>query len=56
MNKGGIPARIRDLLAQQQPTIAKPLAHSLKGVAANIGAIAVSDLAAQLEKALVIPI
>ncbi len=50
--QGGIPARIRDLLAQQQPTIAKPLAHSLKGVAANIGAIAVSDLAAQLEKAL----
>ena len=50
--QGGIPARIRDLLAQQQPTIAKPLAHGLKGVAANIGAITVSDLAAQLEKAL----
>jgi two-component system sensor histidine kinase/response regulator len=28
------------------------LAHGLKGVAANIGAIVVSDLAAQLEKAL----
>jgi len=50
--QGGIPARIRDLLAQQQPTIAKPLAHGLKGVAANIGAMAVSELAAQLEKAL----
>ena len=37
---------------QQQPTIAKPLAHGLKGVAANIGAMAVSELAAQLEKAL----
>nr|WP_321272201.1 response regulator [uncultured Tolumonas sp.] len=50
--QGSIPARIRDLLTQQQPTIAKPLAHGLKGVAANIGAIKVSELAAQLEKAL----
>jgi two-component system sensor histidine kinase/response regulator len=50
--QGATPAHIRDLLAQQQHAIAKPLAHGLKGVAANIGATMIAELAAQLERTL----
>lgn len=50
--QGNTAKQIETLLAQQQIDAALPLAHSLKGVSANIGADPIAMLAAQLEKAL----
>jgi two-component system, sensor histidine kinase and response regulator len=48
--QGGYPARISAALAQGDAAVAERLAHTLKGVAGNIGARAVQAAAGVLEK------
>ena len=45
-------ARMREMLANGDMITAERIAHSLKGVAGNIGATVVADLAAETEKAI----
>lgn len=52
---GDTAKQISSLLSQQQLNAARPLAHSLKGVSANVGANKIANLAAQLEQALATP-
>lgn len=49
---GDTAKQISSLLSQQKLNAARPLAHSLKGVSANVGANKIANLAAQLEQAL----
>ncbi|MDR5171082.1 response regulator [Methylobacillus flagellatus] len=49
----GVPDQIRNALQEERRPDAVRLAHTLKGVAANLGAQALSDAAAGLEQALV---
>ncbi|MBF0462477.1 MAG: response regulator [Magnetococcales bacterium] len=51
-NQGGTPAAIRQALVQQDMALAERLAHTLKGVAGNVGATGVQQVAAELEKRL----
>jgi len=46
------PARIATALAENNRGLAERLAHTVKGVAGNIGAMTVHDAAAELEKAI----
>ncbi|MCB5191827.1 response regulator [Methylobacillus arboreus] len=48
----GVPEEIRTALRAQRKPDAIRLAHNLKGVAANLGAQALSDVAAELERVL----
>ncbi|WP_332813105.1 PAS domain-containing hybrid sensor histidine kinase/response regulator [Ramlibacter sp.] len=50
--QGPVPVQVHEALASGEIAEAERLAHTLKGVAANIGATQVSQLAAQLEVAL----
>jgi len=49
---GDTAKQISSLLSQQKLNAARPLAHSLKGVSANVGANKIANLAAQLEQSL----
>ena len=51
-DQGDTATHIREFITAQQPEHAQSLAHSLKGVSANIGATRISALAAELELAL----
>ena len=50
--QGPAPAQIADALARNDALLAERLAHTVKGVAGNLGARAVQPIAATLEKAI----
>ncbi|MCE5328643.1 MAG: response regulator [Planctomycetaceae bacterium] len=50
--QGSAPAQVADALAANDPPRAQRTAHTVKGVAGNLGATAVQQAAAALEKAL----
>ncbi len=52
VQQAGLPGQVRELLSQGEREAAQRAAHTFKGLAGNIGAMALAELAARVESAI----